>query len=368
MPLTYNGFFLGSGVAIDPTEGNTVAENAGLLVGQTYGAPGDPLLNDIVSITSVNRGGDGTALEQDNNVANDRVRVDFGTGGPVNYTFDSAVNFSATLTYVNGTTVSVTAVVFQTTTGELFLVPTFSAGTPLNAALTAAPIRSITLDAVAGNSFLGLAVDRPLLTFPVCFARGTRIATDRGDLPVECLTPGLRIRTADHGMQPLRWIGSRCFAGAELADNPALVPVRIAAGALGRGLPARDLTVSQQHRVLVSSRVAGRMFGAPEVLVAAKHLVGLPGIEMAPPEAGVEYWHLLFDRHEVVFSEGARTESLFTGPEALRAVTPEARAEILAIFPDIAARLPDPARPLIGGRQGRNLTRRHLKNDLPLVA
>jgi ABC-type branched-subunit amino acid transport system ATPase component len=82
----------------------------------------------------------------------------------------------------------------------------------------------------------------------------------------------------------------------------------------------------------------------------------------------VEYWHLLFDRHEVVFSEGARTESLFTGPEALRAVTPAARAEILAIFPDLDRRLPDPARPLIGGRQGRSLTRRHLKNDLPLVA
>ncbi|HSF63235.1 MAG TPA: Hint domain-containing protein [Paracoccaceae bacterium] len=368
MPLTYNGFFLGTGTLIDPTEGNTIAENANLLVGQTYGAPGDPLLNDVVSITSVNRGGDSTALEQDNAVANDRVRVDFGTGGPVTYTFDAAVNYSATITYVNGTTASVTAVVFQTTSGELFLVPTFTEGTPLNAALTAAPIRSITLDAVAGNSFLGLAVDRPVLTFPVCFVRGTRIRTPAGDRAVESLTPGTRILTADHGPQVLRWIGNRQFTAAELAGNPALAPVRIVAGALGPGLPARDLTVSQQHRVLVASRVAGRMFGAPEVLVAARHLVGLPGIGMAPPQAGVEYWHLLFDRHEVVFSEGARTESLFTGPEALRAVTPAARAEILAIFPDLGSRLPDPARPLIGGRQGRNLTRRHLKNDLPLVA
>lgn len=368
MPLTYNGFFLGTGSLIDPTEGNTTAENANLLVGQTYGAVGDPLLNDIVSITSVNRGGDATALEQDNNAANDRVRVDFGTGGPTTFTFDAAVNYTATLTYVNGTTVSVTAVVFQTTTGELFLVPTFTSGTPLNAALTAAPIRSITLDAVAGNSFLGLAADRPVLTFPTCFTRGTRIATLAGDLPVERLLPGMRVLTADNGPQDLRWIGHRRFAAADLADNPALCPVVIAAGALGRGLPRRDLTVSQQHRVLVASRVVGRMFGAPEVLVAAKHLAGLPGIALAEAGVDVEYWHLLFDRHEVVFSEGAQTESLFTGPEALRAVTPEARAEILAIFPDLGDRLPDPARPLIGGRQGRNLTRRHLKNDLPLVA
>jgi hypothetical protein len=368
MPLTYNGFFMGTGALIDPTEGNTAAENAAALVGLTFGAPGTPLSNNLVSITSVNVGGNATALDQDNNLANDQVSVNFGTGAPVSYVFDAAVNYNATLTYVDGTTVTVTAVVFQTTTGELFLAPTFTEGTPLNAALMAGPLRSITLDSVAGNNFLGLAADRPVLTFPTCFLRGTRIATKGGEVAVQHLSAGDQVLTADHGLQTLRWVGKRRFAAAEVAENPALCPVRIAPGALGRGLPRRALTVSQQHRVLVASVVTGRMFGASEVLVAARHLVGLPGIEMAKDAAVVEYWHLLFDRHEVVFSEGARTESLFTGLAALQSVTPEARAEILAIFPDISQRLPVPARPLIGGRQGRNLTRRLLKNDLPLVA
>lgn len=368
MPLTYNGFFMGNGALIDPTEGNTMAENAAALVGLTFGAAGTPLANNQVSITSVNVGGNATALDQDNNLANDQVSINFGTGAPVSYVFDAAVNYNATLTYVDGTTVSVTAVVFQTTTGQLFLAPTFTAGTPLNNALMAGALRSITLDSVAGNNFLGLAADRPLLTFPTCFHRGTRIATDQGEVAVQRLAAGDRVQTADHGMQRLRWVGHRRFAAAEVAANPALCPVRIAPGALGRGLPRRALTVSQQHRVLVASVVTGRMFGAAEVLVAARHLVGLPGIEMAADQPFVEYWHLLFDQHEVVFSEGAQTESLFTGPMALQSVSPEARAEILAIFPDIVMRAPIPARPLIGGRQGRALTRRHLKNDLPLVA
>ena len=49
-------------------------------------------------------------------------------------------------------------------------------------------------------------------------------------------------------------------------------------GALGNGLPRRDLLVSRQHRMLVRSSIAGRMFGDKEVLVAAHHLTALPGV------------------------------------------------------------------------------------------
>lgn len=65
------------------------------------------------------------------------------------------------------------------------------------------------------------------------------------------------------------------------------------------------------------SRIAARMFETEEVLVAAAQLVGLPGITTAPPQA-VTYLHLLFDRHEVVFANGAPSESLYPGPVALK--------------------------------------------------
>lgn len=76
---------------------------------------------------------------------------------------------------------------------------------------------------------------------------------------------------------------------------------------MGAGIPDRDLLVSPQHRVLVRSAIAQRMFGSSEVLVAAKQLLQLPGISLAEDVAGVSYVHLLFDRHEIVVSNGAET-------------------------------------------------------------
>jgi hypothetical protein len=54
---------------------------------------------------------------------------------------------------------------------------------------------------------------------------------------------------------------------------------------LGPGVPARPLHVSPQHRILLRNRVAQRMFGAAEVLVAAKALLDLPGVTQLLPGA-----------------------------------------------------------------------------------
>src|SRR5690606_11803499 len=129
----------------------------------------------------------------------------------------------------------------------------------------------------------------------VCFATGTLIDTDRGPRPVHLLRVGDMIRTRDHGMQPLRWLGGRQLSASELAGQTRLHPIRVAAGALGPGMPARDLTVSPQHRLLVRSAIAERMTGAPEVLIAAVHLLGHPGIERIAAET-IGYWHLMFAR------------------------------------------------------------------------
>ena len=118
--------------------------------------------------------------------------------------------------------------------------------------------------------------------------------------------------------------------------------------------------VSPQHRMLVRSAIAQRMFGADEVLVAAKHLVGLAGVSVADDVTEVTYLHLLFDRHEVVFAEGARSETLYVGAEALRSVGEAARAEILALFPQLAEGADTAgARMFLTGRQGRDLAAQH---------
>ena len=204
-----------------------------------------------------------------------------------------------------------------------------------------------------------------------CFTSGTMIATRAGSVPVEELAIGDGVLTLDDGHQEIRWIGSRTLSRADLAAQPNLRPIRIRAGALGEGQPAQDLVVSPQHRILVRSAIAQRMFGQREVLIAAKHLLAIDGIDIALDLEEVTYWHFLFDRHQLVFSNGAVSESLFTGPEALKSVSAEARAEILALFPELAQEAPEapaPIRHLVRGRAARSFTQRVLRNDQKLLA
>lgn len=202
-----------------------------------------------------------------------------------------------------------------------------------------------------------------------CFLRGTMILTTDGLVAVEDLSVGTLVVTRDNAIQPVRWVGHVALSAERLRAQPNLRPIRIAPGALGANLPAQALLVSPQHRILVRSAIAQRMFGAPEVLVAAKQLLPLEGIDIADDLETVEYFHILFDRHEIVFANGTETESLYTGPQALRGVGHAARAEIFALFPELErpTSLPPSARELASGRMARKLAMRHLQNGKPLV-
>lgn len=205
---------------------------------------------------------------------------------------------------------------------------------------------------------------------PPCFAGGTLIQTDQGPVAIETLQAGDRVLTRDHGYQPIRWIGSSTLDRVDFTRNEKIIPIRIRRHALGANMPSADLLVSPQHRVLVRSRIAQKMFGTEEVLIAAKQLCQLEGIDIARDMMRVDYFHMLFDRHEIVVSNGAETESLYTGPEALKSVGPEALAEIFELFPELRERdyAPTGARVLASGRMGRRLVHRHAQNNKVLVA
>jgi hypothetical protein len=191
----------------------------------------------------------------------------------------------------------------------------------------------------------------------------------RGPLAAGDLNPGDLVITRDGGPQPIRWIGKRTLKAADLAAAPHLRPVRIGQGALGPNKPQADLVVSPQHRILVRSKIAQKMFGTDEVLVAAKQLCQIDKIDLAEDLESVTYVHFLFDDHQIVISNGAETESLHTGAEAMRSVGHAAREEIFAIFPELRDGPERPAaRLLTSGRMGRKLAVRHQQNQKPLVA
>lgn len=172
-------------------------------------------------------------------------------------------------------------------------------------------------------------------TIVPCFTPGTLIDTDRGPVPVEALQPGDRVLTMDNGYQTLRWIGQREVSPAELQRAPRLRPILVTRDAFGPGLPERDLRVSPQHRLLLAGARAELVSGEPEVLAPAIHLLGLPGVVREAAATGVCYVHLLFDRHEIVRSNGLWTESYQPAAATLLAMEEAQRAELLALFPGL---------------------------------
>ena len=159
-----------------------------------------------------------------------------------------------------------------------------------------------------------------------CFVRGTRITTARGEIPVEELEAGDAVLTRDNGLKPLRWIGGR---KTRAQGNHA--PVRIRAGTFGNH---EEIWLSPLHRVLIRDSLAELLFGESEVLVAARDLVNDSSVRVVTG-GNVEYFHLLFDQHEVIFSEGLETESFLPGPQLNDSFEEQVAAEIYELFPEI---------------------------------
>ena len=190
----------------------------------------------------------------------------------------------------------------------------------------------------------------------VCYGTGTSILTENGLVPVESLRPGDRVQTKDNGFKKVLWAGHRKISARELTVHPNLQPVVIRPGTLGN---ARPLRVSQQHRILLPSDIVPGMDCRDEVFVKAKHLAEFcPGIaRISPGTNSVGYHHFLLEGHEIVFAEGAQSESLLPGTMALKGVSRSDRRELECLFPGFAdAQLPlksmgfDLARPTLRRR------------------
>jgi O-antigen biosynthesis protein len=131
-----------------------------------------------------------------------------------------------------------------------------------------------------------------------CYCRGTLILTDRGEVAIEKLAIGDKVMTLSREAQPVKWIGRRAYDGRFVAGNRAVLPVRIAAGAIADGIPARDLWVSPEHALYVDG-----------ALVPARLLLNGTTIEQRAELETIEYFHLEFEAHEVIFAEGMAAES-----------------------------------------------------------
>lgn len=135
-------------------------------------------------------------------------------------------------------------------------------------------------------------------TFFYCFGEGTRIATAEGESEVQDLIPGDLVRTADGRLEPVVWVGVQTIARR---FAPKFSLVRIAQGALGDGLPKRDLVLTGDHALVLDG-----------LLVNASALVNGDTISFVPRSDMsdlITVYHVETERHEALLAEGAASES-----------------------------------------------------------
>lgn len=172
----------------------------------------------------------------------------------------------------------------------------------------------------------------------ICFTPETQISTPEGKRRVGDLEEGDLVETMDDGPQPVRWVGWRRVTGARLMAMPELRPVRIRGDAVGIGIPDEDLVVSPEHRLLLRGTMARDLFAEDEVLVAAKDLINDHSIIRERHSGHVTYVHILFDRHQIVFSNGLATETFHPAAMPVQTVAEDQRSALKERLPGV---LPD---------------------------
>jgi len=169
----------------------------------------------------------------------------------------------------------------------------------------------------------------------VCYVAGTNIRTPDGEAAIETLRPGDAVLTwARNGRrrrEVISWVGRRQVDLAGHPDPEMVAPIRLRAGALGPGRPARDLLLSPDHCLALGG-----------TLVRAYRLVNGISIVQERGWAGVDYVHVELPRHALLLAEGVPAESYldegtrdFFAPDATRGVPggPESRPGACLPFP-----------------------------------
>jgi hypothetical protein len=297
-------------------------------------------------------------IEMDGNSgAITRLSQEFTTGGKVNavLSFDMALRNSLSTNAGEGFRVDILDSSNTVIQSQTFLPTNFAWMTEtLTVRFDTAGTYSIRFTEIGPNNSFGAIIDNVSLL--ICFTSGTLIDTPDGPRRVEDLRAGDLVLTADDGPQPIRWIGRRTVSREEMLGDPRLRPVTIAAGAFGATMPARDLMVSRQHRILRTGWACELHFGELEILIPALKLVNDSTVRLGMPDRDITYVHFLCDRHQIVTAEGLATESFYPSALSLGGVTAEAQAELLLIFPelrDITSRPLDLVRPVVDGKTSR---------------
>ncbi len=168
----------------------------------------------------------------------------------------------------------------------------------------------------------------------MAFTPDTLITTKRGDVAVQDLRPGDLVKTRDAGYQQILWVGKKSLSGREFLDAPHLRPVLIHKDAFGHGLPSRDMMVTPNHRIPVSSGRTSLVLPSRKGLVAAKNLVDHVDV-LSVECVGTQYINLCFSGHQMIKANGLWVENFDCEDASLGGVGNSQRNEIFELFHDL---------------------------------
>jgi hypothetical protein len=131
----------------------------------------------------------------------------------------------------------------------------------------------------------------------LCFAAGTRIATPRGEVPVEQLVAGDMVLTSCGAVRPITWIGTGHVL-ATRGKRDAATPVIVRRGALADNVPRRDLRVTKGHSLFLDG-----------VLIPVEFLINHRTIVWDDRAQEVAIYHVELATHDVLMADGAPAES-----------------------------------------------------------
>ena len=311
----------GEAVTITSAALDLIIDHGASFVGSVTADAGD---TNIIELTSGSSAGAITGIGSQF-TGFETIAIDLGAswtigGGAAGLLNGTHINGVTSRDTIDLTGTLATSDSFNSSTGVLTL---FNAG---NAEIGTLQLELNTL--IAGTTFAVTSDGNggtDITTNAICYLRGTSIATASGEMAVEEIKIGDLVATRAGGLRPVRWIGRQSFARRFVRNNRSKVPVHIRAGALGNGLPARDLFISPGHSMLVG-----------EVLILARNLVNGVTITQDFGTAGhvesIEYYQLELGGHDCILAEGSWSESFADGP-GLRAQFHNI-AEYLAEHPD----------------------------------
>ena len=176
--------------------------------------------------------------------------------------------------------------------------PTGTAGTLTLSGSGFAPLALAVEGDYVSNSFTATpgAFDTIVMLAP-CFASGTRIATEFGEVKVDDLRVGDHVLCLMQGTAPIVWTGRRHVDLRHHPEPRKVWPVRVSTGAFGPGRPHTDLFLSPDHAVYVN-----------EVLIPIRYLINGTTIAQVPVDS-VTYHHIELPQHDVIRAQGLPTES-----------------------------------------------------------